>query len=274
MEPFGQNFLEEQAWGRFPKSRRRRRMALRSLLTCTLLYVGLLAMVATIFTVISLKTQGRVDDALPGILTYFSFFVGAWFCAVAPFQVENRFSNARQLLANQHDYRLAGMTGRGMLRGIAAPQLAGAKLFAVVHLVIVSGFLAYVSENVNNVPRRLAMIVIGIPVVILIASVFDVFVGTRFNLAQWRYPGRGFRSLKTACFVFSSPFTVMVCCPFLFRFSSQSTIETLLFVEIALLVIRWRWAAAEWRRAERWLDGDEGAQPAAIGPIKAQVKAG
>lgn len=251
------NILALQAWGRRPKSARRRRRALAALYAKPTGYIAMLAVVGLVFVIYYINrpqniAKQNIDRGL--LVTEFlvSWWLGVFVSAMAPFRIGDRSGNARALQSNGHDYYLAGIKGGDVLTGLAAPQLAGIRLFAWTFLAVVWLLFLTVeaTENVGKMFELFFMLSFA-------AAMFNLLAGTRFALALWAlYPGRGQRMLLTAAMVFSSPMTIVsLCPPLIYTGLFMGNFSPLFVSEAVLLIIRFVVCLAMWARAVTTLDG-------------------
>lgn len=245
------NYLAAWMWGVHPPSARRRRRALACYLVPTLLYLALIGAGALFFVVVDSpdwEMHNTDWKAYFSQLLLFSWGLGFLFCLVLPFRMENRRSNARLLQANLHDYRLTGLSGREILTGLAAPQLAAHQLFIKTYAVVMMVWVAILAP----------FSVVGLLVAILLAiswlaSYFNLVYGGRYNLSLWpTTPSRVARALKTAALIFTCPLTLCTICPLLVFLAL-----ILLPFGIAVVVVRGTKAADAWADAQAALDGVE-----------------
>lgn len=208
------NYLALQAWGIRPKSQRRRRRALLTYLGPTFAYLAIVPLAWLLF--ITSHVSKPFLDSGPDHSFYMFFWLliaswafGFFFCLILPFRVENRFSNARVLHANLHDYRLAGLSGVEILNGLAAPQLAAARLFIKIYAaVLVVELLACSAFFINAVFFSLPLVLSWG------ASYFNLVQGTRLNVALWATtPSRSARILKIGTLIFTCPITLCTLVP-------------------------------------------------------------
>lgn len=252
------NYLEFVAWGIRPKSRPRRLNALRCYLLPSFIYLLLVGVFATII-IWATESPAHEWEAEPCIgITAFAWYLGIIVCNIMPFRLENRFSNPALLRANLHDYRLAGIAGRDMLKGMAAPQLAGRRLFVITYITtcvtLAMACLNYFCRHPGGpyIPELLMVTLIG--AITSGAAIFNLLVGSRYALAQWALcPSKIMRRLKTAGFLFSCPVTLCTFCPLLL-------VAFILWVplECATLIGRSIHAENTWSRAKTALDGNDG----------------
>lgn len=247
-----ENIVALQAWGVFPQSRRRRRRAVVAWLGRTVLYIAVVACIMAVLTVLSMKYGGRPRTIfVPTFML--SWLTGIIFCALAPFQIETKFGRAHVLRRNLHDYYLAGIRGEQILAGIAAPQMAGRRLFAFVYpVVMIATFSAAMLESPGG-PGRQAFTVL---VLIALDGEFMLIVASRFHLALWTTQhAAGARLFLVACFVFLHPAGLLV-----WHILSISRRQfagrgfLLCFLALASFLF-WYWIAAKaWSAAVRRLD--------------------
>ncbi|MEN6626387.1 MAG: hypothetical protein ABFD69_09190 [Candidatus Sumerlaeia bacterium] len=257
--PTRPNYLAAMIWGRRPKSARRRRRAWSCRYGPTTSYLVIFGIILTVGLLIAsafgiVAEEEFVTVYCASLLTA-AFFLGAIYCIALPFMLENRFSNARVLQANCHDYRLAGMSGREMLNGLAGPQLAGIKLFAKVYVGVVFSIGA-VSTAVQPDFLR-GMLTFSM---LLIPFLLDLIAGSYFHLTLWtKYPSKPQRLLMTAVFVFSSPVTLLTATlplsvpiiamvPFMFGI--------FIVLELLSLAVRAAVIGSAWSAAKERLDGN------------------
>lgn len=246
------NILALQAWGRRPKSPRRRRRALAALYAKAGVYFALLAVIGVGFVALNIHSPQNIDRGL--LVTEFlaSWWLGVFISAMAPFRIGDRSSSARALQANGHDYYLAGIKGGDVLTGLAAPQLAGIRLFAWTFLAVV-WLLFLTVEATEGVGKEFELFFM----LSFAAAMFNLLAGTRFALALWAlYPGRGQRMLLTAAMVFSSPMTIVsLCPPLIYTGYFMGNFAPLFVTEAVLLILRFVVFLAMWARAANTLDG-------------------
>ncbi len=246
------NYLAAWMWGVHPPSARRRRRALACYLVPTLLYLAVVGAGALLIPIEHADTyQGTPVtywDEYFELLLLFSWGLGFLFCLVLPFRMENRRSNARLLQANLHDYRLTGLSGREILTGLAAPQLAAHQLFIKTYAAVMMVWVAILAMfSIEDV-------FVAIPLAISwLASYFNLVYGGRYNLSLWpTTPSRVARALKTAALIFTCPLTLCTICPLLVFLAL-----ILLPFGIAVVVVRGTKAADAWADAQTALDGVE-----------------
>lgn len=254
------NYLKAMVWGRRPKSAKRRRRALRSWLAPTIVFISLLA----IFTGLAFLNQSvrhiPAKFFLPQLfssLLMTGFLLGALFCILIPFRLENRFSNARILQANCHDYRLAGFSGREMMTGLAAPQIRGMWLFSRVYLgmmVFLAGGLVIFAPKKSGA-SGLVFLVAGL----MLPLMFNLIAGVFFHLTLWsRYPVRAQRLLALSAFIFSSPVTVgMIAFPItiFLLINVPMIVGIFIILEFFSVAVRAAIVGSAWSEARERLDG-------------------
>lgn len=242
------NYLAAQAWGIRPKSAKRRRRALICLMGPAAFYLGLLALAVLTQFILNLDNHDLHLDRYAHALFAISWIGGFVICTILPFRREKKFGNARMLQANYHDYRLALLTGSEILEGLAAPQLAGIKLFTIVYLfTFVPVACMWITLN-SDYPLVLVAAVIYVG-----ASIFNLHVSSRFNIAHWALsPKLATRTIKTAGMVFSCPITLSTICPPLVIVAI--TLLPLIFASYAVRLTKMTEA---WSKARSILDGNE-----------------
>lgn len=198
------NHLASQAWGVFPSSRRRRRAAWRLALSGSVLIVPVLA-VATVGCAAYLRAHGYpLNDLFRRHVFMAGWWVGAMFCAAAPFRLEHPLANGHILRSNYHDYFMAGFGGAQILEGMAAPQLAGINIFAFVYPAAMVVLLLALQPIGNLTPFLLSFF-------ILAPTLFNLFEVSRFSIALWPRKLRPeVKAFLLALMVFSSPTTVYI----------------------------------------------------------------
>lgn len=252
------NYLAAQAWGYRPKSIRRRRSALLAYLGPSIFYLfsiaGLYAITSRLFPL-----------SIPVITRFvIAWLTGVLHCTLLPLMLENRYGNTRLLRTNYHDYRLAGISGREMLKGLAAPQLAGIQLFAWVYAITL-GLLGFL--GICNIADQMAgYIVMG--AFSFAASVYNLLVGAHYYLAQWAIcANKPTRILKTLALMFTCPITLCTFCPplvFLF--------PIWFFLQIISILRRSMYAEGVWNRAQALLDGNDYEPPPPSTPAPTNIK--
>lgn len=244
------NYLKTMVWGRRPKSAKRRRAAMWCCLRPSLLYLGCIALSVPIFQYTNILDE---DEKSLGVL-FCAWLFGIIGCNFMPFLLEKSFGNASILQANFHDYRLAGISGRDMLTGLAAPQLAGIKIFVATYGL--SFFVLWLWIGWGSDKAIFAGIVGAIPTA---AAIYNLLAGSHYSLAQWAIcPKKANRVLKTAGFIFACPITLCTFCPILI-------VGFLLWVplQFASYVMRNVYFENAWDRAQALLDGT-GEEPASV----------
>lgn len=206
--PTRPNYIEMYAWGRKPRSKRRRRAALFAWLGPTVLFLFVLFVGGIVAFSIDQANNLNTASFRPfGSHAFMAasvgMFIASWlggfgFCFLLPFLLENRCGNANMLQANLADYKLAGFMARQMLKGLAAPQLRGIHLFSLVYPLLTGILLLFFATTRSNAEF--------IPTIVITAVVGEInlLAGTYFSLALWSKPAsKGERAFKTGMFTIS-----------------------------------------------------------------------
>jgi hypothetical protein len=269
-EPDRPNHIAAWAWGIHEGSPARRRQALRSLLSPSVMVLICLACAITLFDFASARYFPTFGDAHYQQLFASGWWVGVVFCMFIPFGIETRFSNARILRGNLHDYYLAGFSGPEILLGMAAPAIAGIKSFAVVYFGAMLFFCVALTHRIAHGSSLILFFSILIP------SLFNLAMGTIMQLTLWTQNIR--RELKTmymGLMMFTSPSSVyMLALPLILMngFAIDSLVvlipAELLSMLLRCLVVDYMWDRALDRlemRDDSWRDPvREPARPAQI----------
>lgn len=259
------NYIAAQAWG--AGSPARRRQARRSLLGPSAMYLICLVCAASLFEFASGRYFLSYGDRYYQQMFASGWWVGVAFCMFIPFGIENRFSSARVLRGNLHDYYLAGFNGPEILLGMASPAVAGVKLFAFVYVSSMLGFFLLIRTRVYTSSSLVLLFSILIP------SLFNLAMGTFFQLALWTQDIR--RELKTlylGLLMFTSPSAVYILAlPFILvnGFAVDSLVvlipAELLSMLLRCLVVDFMWDRALDRlemRTDSWRDPIKEPEPA------------
>lgn len=220
------NYLALQAWGRKPRSKRRRDAAISAWLVPTIIFLGSvvgIGIAAFVFGMMFNAHEYLDDgaravaptllDALPfalGGMFFASWLVGLVLCALMPFMLENRFGNANVVQQNLADYKLAGFTAHQILKGLTAPQLKGVHLLSWVYPLVTSVLLLAVMFVVHGDPGGVVIITLFT----VIAAVINLLAGAYFALALWsKKSSKGERLFLIALFTISPLFGTIAAIP-------------------------------------------------------------
>ncbi len=224
------NLLALQAWGKFPDSALRRRWAFVYGKGIVILYCA--AVVLVLFYAISVGSIGG------GFRLW--WMISTWFCVLIPFCIENRHANAQRFWANYHDYRLAGFSGKEIILGMMAPQLAG----------------------IRRLRKCLVIIGVGLVVTVIfpaiaLSCVSILLCCTYYNLALWtKSADPAPRRLGMLVIVFTSPMTLVGLYPQLFV-SLSWPIFSCFFLEILVAAVRIPLVVSTWDEAIHRLEHEE-----------------
>lgn len=222
---------------------------MRALLVRAIVFPAGSALIFVVFAAFEVHSdRNQIFSAL------FGWLLGAVLCAFSPFLMGNRFANPHVLRANYSDYCLAGIGGREMLEGLAAPHLAGSYLFTRVYLV--TSLILFSLLWVDPPPGE----IIPFFVFSVISSIVNLRAGGRFALALWaRNAGSAVRALMIFAFVFSSPVTLFtILFPLIpLVFDNTSDLYYLYALEVVTLIPRLYFARRTWIGAIARLDGNE-----------------
>lgn len=247
------NHLAALAWGLRSESTAHRRGAMVSWLGPAGLYLVIVLLIG-----LALAYNNFIDVRRLSTFEYWvaldaaAWYVGVLFCVILPFRIENKFSSAKLLRANYPDYRLAGFTGHDVLTGMAAPRIAGIKLFAYVYVIVM-----LIGVSLLTYFQAKAIVLLLLLALSLGASIFSLIVGSYYNLAQWALsPNKAVRYIKTAGIVFTGPVTLCTLYPMFMIFLTIA-----IFLEVISVAIRSNIAVNAWTRAQKQLDGNDHANP-------------
>lgn len=242
--PAAPNPLSELTWGRAPASPRRRRAALGQVFFPAIYYCVILGfMLGTeawnrIRRGESLLAQNWSEN----LLLYVSLAGFIVVPSLLLMRVSLR-SQGQRLRDNWADYRMIGLSGRQMLRGVAGPGLLGVFLAALVHLLLFSGGLAVYRMQIglqwsNDDWWLMGLLAASLCVILTSAATVEV--------ALWAYTAdRLPRTMAVLAFFFASPLLY----PLFMNSNSANTLRAAAQAEILFLILKLFFARWIWRRA-------------------------
>lgn len=245
-----EHILADQVWGIRPASKRRRRAALRAWLGDVVLFGAVIALIQGIAIAIAFAYSREFPPETFVIPFSLGILFGAMFCFVAPLRLDTRFSSAHVLRANVHDYYLAGVSGRGILAGLAAPQIAGFKLFGWVYGIVMFAYIIAVAIQVKMRTDQFFFVS-----TIVLASIYELVAGSYYGLSLWtKHSGRGIRALKVFVFLMTSPILLfIVTSPFVVYRGNDATIGAV-YLEYIAMMFRGTFVRHAWESAIERLD--------------------
>ena len=247
------NPLALLTWGTQPPNSRRRRRAWLAVCLPTASYCLFLMAFYFQWVPASLMPSGmvwnrQVPENLLELATISSALTMSYLLAASIVVRSLRGRPARQLRINWPDYRLAGLTGRQMLRGLGGPGFAGFSYATEVHLIVYAVCMLLYGLFVEFDSDFWAILVLGL------APAFAFSLYPIVDVAFWvLMPSTLARLIgSTAITIATGP--MMVFTGFWIVAGSGSFVYLIAVAEVVswpirMLLVRWLW-----RKAIRRLD--------------------
>ena len=247
------NPLASLTWGTQPPNSRRRRRAwlavcLPTSAYCLLVVAFFFQLVPTIFFPAQRHANWLDPEMLLMSVIYSSMLALTCVLLASILLRSTRTGPARNVWINWPDYRLAGLTGRQMLRGLSGPGFVGLFSAAAFHIALyaVCMLLAGLSDYREFDADFWSMLVIGL------APAFALILYSYLDLALWvLMPAPRARLVAaTAITLATSPLAVFISFVIL---TANGSLMYVVYVFAAaeagswyfrMLIVRWLWLSA------------------------------